>query len=73
MVKYSKIIVMLIVVMNALFATAILYVFLKTSSEPTVLVGAWFGWTTGELWALSKIKRNEAKGKGEKNEKQTDK
>ena len=69
-VKYSKLIVMLIVVMNALFAVAILYVFLKTSQEPGVLVGAWFAWTTGELWALSKIKCNEKKG--EKNEKQVD-
>ena len=50
-VKYSKLIVMLIVIMNAVFAMAILYVFLKTSSEPAVLVGAWFAWTTGELWA----------------------
>ena len=68
--KYSKLIVASIILMNALFASAILYVFLKTSSEPGVLVGAWFAWTTGELWALSKIKCNE--GKGEKNEKQTD-
>ena len=69
-VKYSKLIVMLIVIMNAVFAMAILYVFLKTSSEPAVLVGAWFAWTTGELWALSKIKCNERKG--EENEKQID-
>ena len=68
--KYSKLIVASIIIMNALFASAILYVFLKTSSEPAVLVGAWFAWTTGELWALSKIKRSE--GKGEENEEQTD-
>ena len=68
--KYSKLIVASIIAMNAIFAVAILYVFLKTSSEPGVLVGAWFAWTTGELWALSKIKCNE--GKGEKSEKQID-
>lgn len=71
MMKYSKLIVASIIIMNAMFAVAILYVFLKTSAEPTVLVGAWFAWTTGELWALSKIKCNEKKG--EKNEKQNDK
>lgn len=70
--KYSKLIVMLIVIMNAVFAVSILYVFLKTSSEPTVLVGAWFAWTTGELWALSTIKCNEKKGKVKEDEKQID-
>ena len=66
--KYSKLIVASIIAMNALFAIAILYVFLKTSSEPGVLVGAWFAWTTGELWALSKIKCNERKGDQSENE-----
>lgn len=68
--KYSKLIVASIIAMNAIFAVAILYVFLKTSSEPGVLVGAWFAWTTGELWALSKIKCNE--GKGGKNDQRSD-
>ena len=71
-VKYSKLIVMLIVIMNAVFAMAILYVFLQTSSEPAVLVGAWFAWTTGELWALSKIKCTEKKGQVKEDEKQID-
>ena len=64
--KYSKLIVLSIIIMNALFAVAVLWVFLKTSGEPTVLVGAWFAWTTGELWALSKIKLKESEV--EKNE-----
>lgn len=55
--KYSKKIVTAIVVLNAIFTTAVLYVFLKTSSEPTVLVASWFSFTTVELWGLSKIKR----------------
>lgn len=70
MMKYSKLIVASIIAMNAIFAIAILYVFLKTSSEPESLVVAWFAWTTGELWALSKIKCNEKKG--EKNEEEID-
>ena len=69
--KYSKLIVASIILMNAIFAVAILYVFLKTSSEPGVLVGAWFAWTTGELWALSKIKCNERKS--DENETEIDK
>lgn len=68
--KYSKLIVALIIALNAIFAFSILYVFLKTSSEPDALVVAWFAWTTGELWALSRIKCNEKKG--DSNEKEID-
>lgn len=59
--RYSKIIVMLIIILNILFAAAVLFVFLKTSAEPTSLVVAWFAFTTGELWALSSIKKSEVK------------
>lgn len=59
--RYSKIIVMLIIILNILFAAAVLYVFLKTSAEPTGLVAGWFAFTTGELWALSSIKKTETK------------
>lgn len=64
---FSKKIVSLIVGLNVLFTIAILYVFLKTNgSEPTVLVGCWFGFTTGELWMLSSIKKTKVKsGEGE--------
>lgn len=64
--KFSKVIVMAIIALNIIFAAAILVVFWHTANEPTVLVGAWFAWTTGELWALSKIKRSkESKKKKE--------
>ena len=52
---------MLIIFLNMVFAAAVLYVFLKTSAEPTSLVVAWFAFTTGELWALSSIKKTESK------------
>lgn len=57
----------LIIAMNSGFAIAVLYVFLRIGAEPTVLVTAWFTFTTGELWLLSGIKKNEIK-KGENNE-----
>ena len=47
--KYSKVVVALIIFMNSLFAMATLYIFLKTSSEPTVLIGCWLAFKTGEL------------------------
>ena len=58
--RFSKLIVSSIIILNIIFAVAILVVFWHTCNEPTVLVGAWFAWTTGELWALSKIKRSES-------------
>jgi hypothetical protein len=30
--------------------------FLKKGSEPVALIGAWFSFTTVELWNLAKIK-----------------
>lgn len=54
---FSKLIITLVVLMNIAFTGAVLYVFLKTSSEPVALVGAWFAFTTGELWMLSSIKK----------------
>ena len=56
--KFSKFIVRLVVTLNSIFALAVLYVFFRTGNEPTVLVGCWFGFTTGELWLLSSIKKN---------------
>ena len=61
---FSKSLVLGIVLANAIFTAAVLWVFLRTGSEPQVLVGAWFAFTTGELWYLSVIKREKIK-KGE--------
>ncbi len=58
--KYSKIIVAFIIVANVVFAGAVLYVFLKTSSEPSALVASWFAFTTGELWATASIRKKKA-------------
>jgi hypothetical protein len=54
---FSKAIVLSIVVLNAIFTTAVLYAFIKVGSEPVALIGAWFAFTTGELWILSGIKK----------------
>ena len=59
--RLSKAIVALVVIMNIIFTCAVLYVFLKTGSEPTALVGTWFAFTTGELWMLSSIKKAKVK------------
>lgn len=67
---YSKVIVAVVITLNVLFTTAVLYAFLKTGSEPSTLIGCWFAFTTGELFMLSSIKKKKVKekGKGEKND-----
>lgn len=57
--NYSKKIVLLVIALNALFALAVLFVFIRTEAEPVVLIGAWFAFTTTELWALAGIKKGE--------------
>ena len=57
--KFSKIIVSLIILLNVLFTAGVLYVFLRVGNEPSILIGAWFAFTTGELWMLASIKKKE--------------
>ena len=70
--RFSKKIVSAVVILNTVFAAAVFYVFCKVGSEPTALIGAWFAFTTTELWQLASIKKKEAK-KGDKLENQVDK
>ena len=58
---FSKIIVSAVISLNVLFTTAVLIIFLRTSSEPTGLVAAWFSFTTVELWSLAGIKKAKEK------------
>jgi len=54
---FSKLVIMVIVLANIIYTAAVLYVFLKTSCEPTVLTGCWFAFTTGELGLVALIKK----------------
>lgn len=54
---FSKAIVVIVVLLNIIFATAVLYVFRQVGSEPTSLVIAWFSFTTVELWTLAGIRK----------------
>ena len=66
--KFSKLIVVAVVVLNILFTAAVLAVYWHTGSEPAALIAAWFAFTTGELWMLSSIKKTETKNGGGNNE-----
>ena len=59
--RFSKFIVTLVILLNVVFTAAVLYVFLRVGSEPTVLIGSWFAFTTGELWMLAGIKKRKIK------------
>ncbi len=62
--KFSKAIVTLVVLLNAAFTVAVLFIFYRIGTEPTALIGAWFGFTTVELWALAGIKKREIEKNG---------
>lgn len=63
--KFSKFIILAVILLNILFTAAVLYIFLKTSSEPVALVGCWFAFTTTELLNLALIKKKKIeKGEG---------
>jgi hypothetical protein len=62
---FSKVVVALIVLLYVVFSGAVLFVYWHTGSEPVALVGAWFAFTTGELFMVAKIKRTKIeKGDG---------
>jgi len=60
--RFSKLIVVLVIVLNIIFAAVVLWVFDRTKVEPVELVRAWFAFTTVELLALAGIKRKEVEG-----------
>jgi len=66
--KFSKKVVRWIITLNALFVVAVLILYWHTGSEPATLIASWFAFTTGELWALAGIKREETKKGGSDDE-----
>ena len=55
--SFSKFIIGFVITANTIFTIAVLWLFLKTSSEPSALIGAWFAFTTVEVWQLATIKK----------------
>ncbi len=63
--RFSKCIISLIIAANIIFTIAVLYVFVKTGSEPVVLIGAWFSFMSVEVWQLAQIKKTKELNKNE--------
>lgn len=62
--QFSKAIVTVVVLFNVGFTIAVLYVFLRTGSEPTALIAAWFAFTAAELWSLASITKRKEEIRG---------
>ncbi len=63
--KFSKKVVRWIITLNALFVVVVLVLYWHTGSEPATLIVSWFAFTTGELWALAGIKKEETRQGGD--------
>lgn len=63
--KFSKLIVIAVILLNVVFTAVVFFVFCRVGHEPTALVAAWFSFTSVELWALAKIKRSEGEINGQ--------
>ena len=57
--RYSKVIVAIVITLNALFAAAFLLAFVLVHAEPVGLIVAWFGFSTGELFLLAFLRHEE--------------
>ena len=62
---FSKVLISLIVAANLVFVAVVLYIFCTTYAEPSTLIMAWFGFSTGELWALAFVKKSKLKSGAE--------
>lgn len=67
--KFSKIILSIIILSNIIFTSTVLVIFINVGSEPVALIGAWFAFTTCEIWLLAGIKKCKIKKGGEYNDK----
>lgn len=56
--KFSKKIVIAVLILNVLFTMAVLFVSWHTAQSLDALIVAFFGFTTCELWTLGKIERD---------------
>lgn len=60
--KFSKQVVLLVILLNVAFIIAIFGLAWYEQSMPSdAVVVAWFAFTTGELWTLSKITQTKVK------------
>ena len=57
---FSKLMVVFIIALNIWFTNKVFEVVTISGTEPSVLVGSFFAFTTGELWMLCSIKKTKS-------------
>lgn len=62
--RFSKIVIISVIIIIIVFTGCILYTFNKKGAEPTVIITAFFAFMTGEVLALAKIKLSEITAEG---------
>lgn len=60
-VRFSKLILIGLLLFLIIFIAFNMYIFLKTGTEQTALIAAVFGFCTTEVWKLATIKNNKIK------------
>lgn len=70
---FSKIVILLIVALNIWFVCQMIKLLPSLTFEPVALIGGWFAFTTGELWALATIKKRKLKNSSIEEEPSEDK
>jgi len=63
--KFSKGLIVLIVLSNMVAAGISFWLFAKTGGEPVATLGVWFGFSTGELWIMATVKKAKIKNSKE--------
>ena len=54
--RFSKIVIIAVIIMVLIFTGSVLYIFDRKSAEPNVIITAFFAFMTGEVLALAKLK-----------------
>lgn len=57
--RFSKIVIIVVIIMILIFTGCILYIFNKKGAEPTIIITSFFAFMTGEVLALAKLKLSE--------------
>lgn len=61
MLRFSKIVIIAVIIMVLIFTGSVLYIFDRKGAEPSVIIAAFFAFMTGEVLALAKLKLAEIK------------
>lgn len=57
--RFSKMVIIAVIIMVLIFTGCVLYIFNKKGAEPTVIIASFFAFMTGEVFALAKLKLSE--------------